>query len=130
VSYDRSRNRTATEANDGRAVPGFNAYQRRAQAQPITELANCSGAEQMGPGVAYVLLFVVLLSGFADDDVLVVQNLPRILPAKQHIIRVSPIPVESSRVILQRTIEADTPGESACVARVVRHEIGGKTIDH
>ncbi len=60
----------------------------------------------MGIGHSEVLLFVILIGAFADDDVVGLELLARVLPTRGEGVFLARVPVEPSRVIARRKIKS------------------------
>src|SRR4029077_6353064 len=56
------------DADNWSLIAARNVDQRCAKAQPETELAESGGAEHVGLGRSHVLLLMILIGRFADDD--------------------------------------------------------------
>ena len=119
------------EADHWRVIAGANVYESRAQPQSIAKLTYRSGTEDMRPGTANVLLLVVLKSLFAFNNVLRSSALSRVLPAREHRVGLSRIPVQPSGIIPIRKIKIRLSGEGArTLGGRVRNERGGKARQH
>ena len=116
IADDRTHE-SAGEANNRSSVTRLDADQRRAQSQTIAELAHGAGRKKMRPGNPQILLLVVLFGRLADDDVLVVEDLTRVLPTSENVIRLPRIPIKPPRIIVQRAVESDLSDEGAVTRR-------------
>src|SRR5262249_45440798 len=76
-----------------------------------------------------VLLLVVLFRRLADDDVFVVEDLPRVLVTREDLIRGSRVPINARRIIVEGPIETDGSDVSAGAGWMVEGQICGKSRD-
>ena len=128
VANDRTGNRCRIgKPNNGGIIARRNINQSGAEAQPITKFARRARREKMRPGKTDILLFVILVGAFADDDVIRVETLARVLPAGVEAVLLARVPIKPARIITRRKIEALFTYGSANRARVVWHKASGET---
>jgi len=86
ISNDGSGDRAEGEADYRRVVSIKNGSQSGAQTKPVAELAHQTFTEQMGPRKSDVLLLIVLNHLFTGDNILGIESLSRVLPARKDVI--------------------------------------------
>ncbi len=119
VADDRARDRRAGEADDRRVVAGGDVDVGVAKTKAVAQLADQRRREDLRPGDAEVLLPVVLPRLLADDDVVGAALLVGVLVAGGQAV-LAELPVDASRVVLVRPVEADDGGVGTGAARIVR----------
>ena len=83
----------------------------------------------MRPGQTKVLLFVVLIGAFANNDVVRDEFLTRVLPTAVTLSLLARVPIESARVIARRKIKSLLPAKDSRSAAGSLGTAFGKTID-
>ena len=116
------------KTNDGRIVTGGNVDQGVSQSQPVPELTYKLRTENVGPVQPIILLFVVLISTFAENNVIRLKDLSRILPSAENSIFLGNVPIESRRIIVCR--KAERLSSNVCPRRtgIIRNKVRRKTI--
>src|SRR5439155_18520546 len=129
IADDRTH-QSAGEANNRGGVTRLDADQRRAQSQTIAEFADSARRKKMRPGYTQILLLVVLFGRLADNNVLVVEDLPRVLPTSENVIGLPRIPINPPGIIVQRTVESNLSNEGVVArSQLVWHRVCRKASD-
>jgi hypothetical protein len=64
----------------------------------------------MRPGQSVILLRVILFCRFADDYIFAFKNLMRVLIAESYIVALTRVPIETTGIVLERSIETLSGG--------------------